>query len=1039
MGAVKVAITERPPRDVEVYMITHQHWDPAWAFQRRQILPLLPRFFEELLKRFRDYPSYRFVLDGQTHIIREYFKQLPPGEVRAKKKELSKYVKEGRLGVGPFYAQIDWNLTDGETWIRNLLIGYRDARELGRVMKIGWLIDIFGFPDAAPRVLRGFGIESIFFSRGVGVRREYVRDAYLWKSSSGDSVLAFYLIESYRNAIRFSKYPELAADRVLGEVRALLPYSSTGKTVLLLDGYENLPEADDVVPVIEDLKKRGIVRRITLCSPEEYVEAVKKHSPSFVELEGYLYHGKYATALRGVFSSRIDVKQLYMRCERCLIYLADPLSAILWCLGDEYPSALLDELWRRLLEAAFHDEICCCHIDDVSKDLRRSLGEVKGKCWGLVEEKLKKLAGMVDTSWVRGGEAVLVFNPSPWERRGVERIVIELPEGVEEFHLEDSEGRVVPIQVGRRDGRRVEVWFSARVPPLGYKVFALVPGSAEASVESPVKASGREAENEYVKVRVNEDGTLTVWDKVSGRVYDKLAYFKSEGEAGDLYTSYCLEGDVYTSLDGKAKVELIDSGPLAARFRIRLKMSLPEGLAEDRRSRSSRLREYPVVLYVELRAGSPRIDVRVELINTVKDHRLRICFPTKIETDRVYSQQQFDVAVFPIEPDITDYSTKDKCPLEGVIPPQWDTRPADGNVHHGFVDVTDGEAGFCVINKDVYEYWVEPEDTTVELTLVRGVGWLGTEIPIRAGRAGWGIRTPEAQCLGRHAFELSIIPHKGGWFEAKLHREARNRRLDLLVVQLEPRRGDLPSELSFFNLTSNPEGALEVVAVKRSEDGENLCVRVCNYLDREAEGRLKVFAALKEAYTCNLEEEVEEELPVNGGLVPFKVKGKGIATLKIKVAGEGVSVEKGDTRVITQSPLLLDDEWLRAELPPVITEEEARQDEMEARKYSEELERVRRELEELERRGYRESPSLEERVKYWEAKLRVIRAIEKKKDAEYSYLLDRKRLMERAGEEEKLRELQDEIDKLVSSLMDPRAESQVAIHVINCYKLLMRR
>ncbi|RLG46902.1 MAG: hypothetical protein DRO06_03655, partial [Thermoproteota archaeon] len=255
---------------VNVYLILHEHWDPAWAFRRRHTVPLVPRLIERVLEMLRRYPSYKFVLDGQTYVLREYLSRLPPEEAGARAREISRYVREGRLRVGPFYSQIDWNLTDGEVWIRNLLIGHRDSEELGGVMKVGWLIDIFGFPDAAPRVLRGFGITSAFISRGLGVERERVRDAFLWRSSDGSEVLCLYLLESYRNALRLGRYPELAEDRVRGETMALLPYSSTGSTVLLLDGYENMPEADDVVPVVEELNRGGRVGRVVISTPEEY-------------------------------------------------------------------------------------------------------------------------------------------------------------------------------------------------------------------------------------------------------------------------------------------------------------------------------------------------------------------------------------------------------------------------------------------------------------------------------------------------------------------------------------------------------------------------------------------------------------------------------------------------------------------------------------------------------------------------------------------------------------------------------------------------
>ena len=1030
---------------VEIYLILHQHWDLAWAFQRRHMIPLLPKFFNDLLNKLRRHPSYKFVLDGQTQIIEEYLRNLPSKELSIKKLELSRYVREGKLMVGPFYSQIDWNLTDGEVWIRNLLIGHRDARELGMVMKVGWLIDIFGFPGSVPRILNKFGINSIFFTRGLGVKKSEVKDAYIWKSSNGAKVLAIYLIESYRNAIRLSKYPEIAEDRVRGELKALLPYSSTGKTILLLDGYENLTEADDAIPIIEELNRKKI-GKIILCTPEEYVEAIKKHRPKLIEISGYLYHGKYATALRGVFSSRIRLKQKYMRNERYLVKWIDPLASILWCLGSEYPTKAINDLWRSLLKVASHDEICGCHIDDVYEDLMKTLDHIEDRCVNLIKKYLEEIAANIDTSWTERG--LVIFNLSPWRINEVLRAIIEVPEGLNKFCLKDERGDVIPIQIGRRFENRVEIWIQADIPPLGYKVYGIFPESGNKEIRTDLKAMNRIAENKYIKLKVNDNGTLTILDKKSGHVYEELMYLKSEGEAGDLYTSYCLDKETYTNLKEKAEVQLVKSGPLAVLFKIKYKLMLPEGLTRNRTSRSKKLWSFPIIAYVELRANSPRIDVRVELNNTVKDHRLRICFPTKLKSEYVFCSQQYDIAKFPIQPDTTNYSTKDKCPLENVLPPQWDTRPADGNVHHGFIDITDGEKGLCIISRDTYEYWVNKDANTIELTLLRGVGWLGIDIPIRAGRAGWEIRTPEAQCLGRHSFELSILPHPKSWFESKLHVETEKRRLNIAIVQTNKHVGSLPSELSFIELRSKPEGALGITSIKRSEDGESLCIRVYNYLDQEVEGELRTFIKVRRAYLCNLEESIERELSIrDNNTIYFKVKGEDIITLKIEISKEKI-LKAGNAEHCKFIPQILpleneDEKWLEAKSAPLITEEDILEDEMKLETLIKQLGKAKKELKNLEKKGIYSSQRMEDRLKFWETKLKVIKILERIKDTEYSLLLSKKKyiqLMERneVFKETELRNLQAKIDEYAKKLMETRAESQLIHHVVNCYRLLIK-
>jgi 2-O-(6-phospho-alpha-D-mannosyl)-D-glycerate hydrolase len=144
-------------KPLTVHLISHNHWDREWIFTAKYTNRWLVPFFNNLFKTLATQPGYRFVLDGQTLIVEDYLAQLPDEEAAAREQELRRYVREGRLLVGPAYLQPDWTLVSGEALVRNLMIGHRIAERLGGVMKAGWMLDNFGQIAQAPQIYKGSG------------------------------------------------------------------------------------------------------------------------------------------------------------------------------------------------------------------------------------------------------------------------------------------------------------------------------------------------------------------------------------------------------------------------------------------------------------------------------------------------------------------------------------------------------------------------------------------------------------------------------------------------------------------------------------------------------------------------------------------------------------------------------------------------------------------------------------------------------------------------------------------------------------------
>ena len=98
-------------------------------------------------------------------------------------------------------------------------------------------------------------------------------------------------------------------------------------------------------------------------------------------------------------------------------------------------------------------------------------------------------------------------------------ILRTVPGGQSNSRLEDEHGNSIAHQWAQAStivGDRTKLVFRAPVPAFGYRQFRLRRVSPAAQPASAVHASDRELENEHLRVRFGEDGTLSIFDKDAG-------------------------------------------------------------------------------------------------------------------------------------------------------------------------------------------------------------------------------------------------------------------------------------------------------------------------------------------------------------------------------------------------------------------------------------------------------------------------------------------------------------------------------------------
>ena len=240
----------------------------------------------------------------------------------------------------------------------------------------------------------------------------------------------------------------------------------------------------------------------------------------------------------------------------------------------------------------------------------------------------------------------------------------------------------------------------------------------------------------------------------------------------------------------------------------------------------------------------------------------------------------------------------------------WQQPSTSAQHQREFVDVSDGQVGLAVFSRGLPEYEILRNGTAdITVTLLRCVGSLSRgDLLTRPGHAGMDLPTPDAQCPGRHTFELAVRPHAGDWHTT--YREATVfaaplcvRRGDetegylprevwpestfdppLRAFAVKPRdlAGDLPGELSFLSLSP---AALVLSAVKHSEDGEALIVRCYNPTAEALPAALATCWPVEQADLVSLAEEPLAEAPsVETDRIRFAIGPKQVRTIAVRFA-----------------------------------------------------------------------------------------------------------------------------------------------------------
>jgi len=828
-----------------IRIVGNSHIDMAWLWPWTETVEVVRNTFQSVLDLMREYPDFKFTMSSARTY--EWMQEKYPDLFQ----QIEQRVKEGRWEIiGGMWVEPDLNMPDGESLVRQILVGKRYfQKNFGVDVKIGWNPDSFGYNYQLPQIYKKSGMDY-FVTQKLLWAHEFTVFPYKlfwWQSPDGSRLLTYFPhdyaggIDAEPLATDLSIWmPSIYGKTVPDKPEMMHLYGvgdhGGGPTRIMLDNAERLRASDAVYPKLEFSFARDFFSDLEKKLPNMQV-------PTW---DGELYFAYH----RGVFTTQAETKRRIRRAEETVLN-AEKFAALASLYGRAYPQDGMELTWKNLLFDHFHDIMPGSGIAVNYLDAKRNLEDVDRAANDVTMGSLGEIAAHVNTNFNTQGEGVpvMIFNTLSWPRTEVTEVEAQLPAPAQEIEVVDAAGKPAEAQLLSLDKEthRARLLLLAHTPAFGYATYFMRAATAAPAVHAMLKASSDALENEFIRVKIDpQTGCMTsLFDKRSGT--EALA--PAETETGGPKSSTCgnllqtfvdkpkqwdawnIDADFekqHWDLDKADEVKLTESGPLRAVIQIK-----------NHFQNSTFVRD--VILY----AGVPRVDVKMTTEWHEKHILLKVAFPLSAHSDKA----AFEIPFGSVERPTTRNTPAEQAQFE--VPAQrW-------------ADISDATHGFSLLNDCKYGY--DAKGNVLRLSLLRSPEW----------------PDPHAD-EGHHEFTYALYPHGGGWKEALTIRRGYELNYKLISLPLEKHEGALAGEHSFVQV--QPDNVI-VTALKKAEDESALVLRFYEWAGKASEVTIQLPPGAESAAETDLMEKPIASLTVRNGGVTLRTKPYEIKTIKVQFSG----------------------------------------------------------------------------------------------------------------------------------------------------------
>ncbi len=624
-------------QQADIHLTGNAHIDAAWLWPWTETVEVVRQTFGTALQLMDEYPKYTFSQSAAAYD--EWLEQKYPPEFA----QIQKRVKEGRWEmVGGMWVEPDLNMPDGESQVRQLLIGKRYFQSrFGVDVRIGWNPDSFGYNWQLPQIYKRSGVDYFVTQKMAwNDTNQLPLKLFWWQAPDGSRVLTYFPhdyvneIEPINMATAFAHARQDnpgttemmhlygIGDHGGGPTRAML---DAGDRWLAPDkAYAQLHfgDAQSFFSAVEkklDTAHAPVWNYKTLAAGDTKLPPPPPGLWSLPVWNDELYLEFH----RGVMTTQAAHKRNMRESEEEMLN-AEKWSSIAWLSGTPYPAPQLNEAWKKVLFNQFHDLAAGSGIGVIYKDAQKDYDMVRFTAEAATSQALSTIASYVDTQSRSRGVPVLVFNPLAWVRSDVVDFTVQLPEAAPAVEIVDEVGQVLASESSVTNAATHTFSVRALVPDverLGYMLVYARPAAAGARTAAGVQVSadGHTLENRFLRVTVDaKTGCITSlvnkktnFDSIAaGGCGNQLQAFVDTPKEYDAWNIDADFDKVVTNLDMADSVQLAEHNALRAVIRITRHWSAST-FVED------------ITLY----KGLPRVDVVMDIDWHERHKLLKAAFP----------------------------------------------------------------------------------------------------------------------------------------------------------------------------------------------------------------------------------------------------------------------------------------------------------------------------------------------------------------------------------------------------------------------------
>ena len=839
----------RPLLQTATFHLTgNSHIDAAWLWPWTETVDAVKRTFGTAVQLMSEYPTYTY--DQSAAVYSQWMADKYP-DLNA---QIKKRVDEGRWElVGGMWLEPDLNMPDGESQVRQLLVGQETFNKLyGKTTRIGWNPDSFGYNWQLPQIYKRSGVDYFVTQKMAwNDTNPLPLKLFWWESPDGSKVLTYFphdYANDNLNPTRLAKDLATARKYSPGMLQMLDLYGigdhGGGPTREVLDQGLHWMEPDKVMPheafgtaqpyftkVESELNSNSPTWNYeTLAKGDTSLPAPGAGQISVPTWKDELYLEYH----RGVFTTQADHKR-NMRDSEEWVLDAEKYASLAWLDGQTYPADKLTDAWKHVLFNQFHDLAAGSGIGVIYKDAQKDYDQVRWATNEISSKALDTLTAKVNTR-VGAGVPVVVFNSLGWQRGGVAEVSVQMPEAGNGVTLLDDKNHVVASQVVSSDTATNTyhlLFHIDEVPSLGYVVLHAVAGKREFATD--LKSAGLSMENAALRVVVDPaTGCIT-------SLYDKKTRFETIAQGGcgnELqafkdtpkdYDAWNIDPGTYdvapTLLHRVDSVKLVEQGPLRSVIRV------------SRSWQSSKFVQ-DIILYTG--------DDHAIVTNDIDWHETHVLLKAAFPLAASSGMANYEIPYGTIERPTTRNNSFEKAKFE-VPAMRW-------------ADLGDGQHGFSLLNNSKYGY--DGVGNLLRLTLLRSPTW----------------PDPDAD-RERHHFSYALYPHAGDWKQALTERRGYEFNYRLKAMQVQAHTGAMPAEQSFASIA---EKNVVLTAVKKTETGNGLIFRFYEWAGKGGDVTLTVPPGATGATLTDLMEKPEGgAVAVTGDHVTVPVSPYEIQTVQV--------------------------------------------------------------------------------------------------------------------------------------------------------------